>query len=280
MSYLLELTIAEHRLAVEFPSDSLCAWAMRTFSAVPATSYTFASPLDMTISVNMGYGTAQDSRLPQIIFTADRVRYSRSDLLIAASRDYSEAFIEAYDERALEHALILLYNALITQREWGLIVSASSVVEENKAYLFMLSSGLQGQSFSPPPAASALLSDQAAILKISGGQVRAFSSPFRKGICRSPQSIHLTYEVGAYYAQHPSPMIHHAPVSRKEAVQQLHGSLYLKPLEPSDSSITKALCRKAIDKVPFYELYAPSDDLFWREWTEKGRRRTGHLQHG
>jgi hypothetical protein len=280
MSYLLELTIAEHRLAVEFPSDHLCAWAMRTFSAVPATSYTFASPLDMTISVNMGYGTPSDASLPQVIFTADRVRYARSDLLIAASRDYSEATIDAYDEQALEHALILLYNALITRREWGLIVSASSVVEGNKAYLFMLPSGVPGQGFAPPPSASALLSDQAAILRVSDGQVRAFNSPFRKGAHRSPQSIHLTYEVGAYYSQRPSPMIHHAPVGRKEALQQLGNALYLKPLDPGDSSKTVALCRKATDKIPFYELYAPSDDLFWHEWTEGGRRQAGHLQHG
>ncbi|WP_159887046.1 hypothetical protein [Paenibacillus puerhi] len=280
MSYLLELNIAEHRLAVELPSETIYTWALRTFSAVPATSYTFASRLDMIISVNMGYGSPKDSRLPQIRFTADRIRYSQSDLLITASRDCSEAAIEAYDESALEYALILLYNALITQREWGLIVGASTIAEGSKAYLFMLPAGRPEAGFLPPPPKCALLSDEVAILKVSGGEVRAFNSPFRKGTCRQPEDIHLTCEVGAYYSQRPSPLIRHSPVGRTDAVQQLQSCLYLKPLDPSDTTKTIAMCRKAIEKVPFYELYAPTHDLFWQDMVASVDVQAKHLQHG
>ncbi|SDD97378.1 hypothetical protein SAMN02799630_04327 [Paenibacillus sp. UNCCL117] len=279
MSYLLELNIAEHRLAVEFPSDTLCSWAVRTFSAVPATSYTFASPIDMLVSVEMGYGRAWDARLPRIVFTADRVWYSRSDLQLSASRDYAEATIDAYDEAALEHALMVLYNALITQREWGLLVRASSVAEGNKASLFMLPAD-HPDTKRLPQQSGALLADEAAVLKVSGGQVRVFNSPFRQGICRQPQDIHLTYDVGAYYLQRTAPLHHHSPMSRTDAVLQLHSSLLLKPLDPSDTSKTIAMCRKATDKIPFYELYAPTDWLWERDVVGTAGMPSKRLQHG
>lgn len=74
MFHLLELNIAEHRLVMEVPSDTLYTWAARTFCAVPATSYTFASPIDLILSANVG--TVNPSTGGQRKFPALRHSYN------------------------------------------------------------------------------------------------------------------------------------------------------------------------------------------------------------
>lgn len=262
MFHLLELNIAEHRLVMEVPSDTLYTWAARTFCAVPATSYTFASPIDLILSANVGYGQSFDGRPAQISCTAAFIQYWRSDFLIVVSLDYSEATIEAYDLLALNQALLTLYSALITYREWGLLVRATCWIEDGRVLMSADTSSPRPFMTNEKPFAHTLLSDEAALIKVSGDHLRAFNSPFRSGSLRNPLEIHLNGELDECLLNRPTLHSRRIRLSETEAVSRLRHLLAFQALDTHESAKTAAMCRAAVRAVPFYELQAPVPDAF------------------
>lgn len=122
------------------------------------------------------YGQSFDGRPAQISCTAAFIQYWRSDFLIVVSRDYSEATIEAYDLLALNQALLTLYSALITYRDWGLLVRATCWIEDGRVLMSADTSSPRPFMTNEKPFAHTLLSDEAALIKVSGDHLRAFNS--------------------------------------------------------------------------------------------------------
>lgn len=262
MLHLLELNIAEHLIVMEVPSDTLYTWAVRAFCAVPATSYTFASPIDLILSADLGFGQPFNGKQTQISFSSDTIQYLRSDFLIVASRDYSEATIKAHDTCALNQALMTLYSALITYRKWGLTVQASCWIEDGHAFLLAHSSDYRLSKSTDTPYPHTLLSDAAALLKVSDGRVRVFNSPFRCDSFRNPQEMHLSFELRECHLFRPSINQRRIQLNGAESVSRLLPLLAYQAPCPLETAKLVTMCQAAVRSIPCYELLGPDPDSF------------------
>ncbi|OXM85205.1 hypothetical protein CF651_16535 [Paenibacillus rigui] len=253
-------TIGEH--LVEFTSSSDRMLAML---AVHFPCHVPAEPLgkapDLVIHIEAGYGVSFVDDEVTITEEPGRIRFRRADYLLVTDEAYREARIFVFDELALKHALMNLYSAYIVHHGWGLLLHSSCVIADGRAHLFAGPSGAGKSTVAKLSHPRELLSDEAALVKITPGHMTVFNSPFRSELAATGReqsstlaSVHLLYQA------HSNRRI---GLSKSEGLLQLLDKIFYWAHSPEETRKVLHAVHVLAGTVPIYELHFQQNNTFW-----------------
>ncbi|MFC5703474.1 hypothetical protein ACFPVX_19470 [Cohnella faecalis] len=255
--------IAEHRLFIDCSSASLGHYLELAFGPFRERVADYTDAADMNIRIDEGFGVPFSGYEVAVSQSNDGVVFARADYRITADTAYYNVRIEAFDGFSLKHALLQLYSAFITNREWGLLVHSSCVLKGERAYLFAGPSGAGKSTVVRHSYPRPILSDEASIVKIESGRVVAFNSPFRSDIHASSGS-----------EAHPLAgiqFLRQAPRNRRLLMRSSDGLLKLLTTvfhwahSPAENAKALRLCKRMVGLVPVYDFHFVQNESFWEE---------------
>ncbi|KRF35887.1 hypothetical protein [Paenibacillus sp. Soil787] len=259
----LIIQIAEHQLEINVASAFLKDWLVAKFHATEIMDCSQLGSSDLTILIEDGYGTPFESFDVNISTTPELITYLRNDYRIQVFRDFTHAYISAYDDFALNHALLLLYSGFIAHHGWGLMTHSSCIMSEGHAYLFAGQSGAGKSTAALLSSPRMVLSDEAALVKVTDNSVRIYNSPFRSDSFWEREQMNESYELKGYHILRQSQQIKRHPVQKAEAMIFLMNTIFYWAFLPEETAKVVAMCRKLVNNVTFYELYFQKNNLFW-----------------
>jgi hypothetical protein len=217
---------------------------------------------DIQVEVYDFYGKPYDDGPVDIEYNGKEYVYTRADYKLVTTPDYSIAKIYVHDDLALKHALINLYSAWLIHRREGLLIHSSCVVEDNRAWMFAGPSGAGKSTVADLSLPRPILSDEATLLLFEpDGSVTAHDSPFRSEMeeaCELPTSplagIHFLIQ---------SQDVERVGIRKGDALIKLLDKVFYWEHNKLETAKLIALCKKAVESVPAYELYFQKNDTFW-----------------
>ena len=254
--------IAEHRLVLTTGSDFVKTFICDKYGASLIESP--AQPeADLVATINDGYGTPFENYDVSVSKSAESIVYERADYRIEADQGYRFACIDVHDDFALKHAMVNLYSAYITQKEWGLLLHSSCLLEKGRAYLFAGHSGAGKSTVVQLSQPRPILSDEATIIKIEGDDVVIYNSPFRS----DTELPHIpgTYALKAIQILRQSMDIRRHRMGGMEGLQQVFKRVFYWAHDPEETKKVFRMCKALAERVPVYELYFQKNDKFWEE---------------
>jgi len=190
--------------------------------------------------------------------------FDRPDYMLRISADYREADIQFYNYIALRCAMINWYSAIAARLNWGLVVHASCLIQNGEAHLFAGVSGTGKTTVACLSYPRKLLSDEAAIVKLSDdSRVIVYDSPMRSDLF-TPAPL-PSVPLKAIYLLKQSADIRTRRMTRSEAMLALFDKIWYWPHNRADAAKVVRLCKQLAERVPVYELEFQKNDLFWRE---------------
>lgn len=261
----LELTIAEHHIEIDVASDTFKDWLIHKFAAKLVVDYFLLNNVNLSILVIDVFGTPFESYNVEITYNDELITYLRNDYRIQVTRDFSKAFISAYDEFALNHAMMALYSAFIAHHNWGVMTHSSCIVDHDNTHLFAGQSGAGKSTIAMLSEPRMILSDEAALVKVSNERVQVFNSPFRSDSVWEAHQIGYHYDLKGYHLLRQSQQIRREPIHKTEALIYLMNTIFYWAYLPEETAKVVSMCRMLVNAVPFYDLYFQKNDLFWRE---------------
>jgi hypothetical protein len=252
--------IAEHHWCFRTDSAWIREQLHRTFGLARIDASDAASA-DMTVELADGYGTPFAGYEVKTSSSATRISFTRADYRIEAGRELSAARLLVHDGFALKHALMNLYSAFITHREWGLLIHSSCVEEEGRAYLFAGPSGAGKSTAARLSAPRRVLSDEASIVKVSQEGVTVFDSPFRS----DSDALHRpgSYPLAGVHFLKQSREDRIVPVGKLAGVLAAADKIFYWPYDPLETLKVWSLCQRLGRQVPCYDLYFRKSNAFW-----------------
>ncbi|SDC02275.1 hypothetical protein SAMN02799630_02456 [Paenibacillus sp. UNCCL117] len=257
----IEVDIADHHVVFETQSEWIAAYIRDKFAelAVEASG----AEADLYIAVEDGYGEAFVDYDVAAERDGERVIYTRTDYRIELDSSYRTAQVGVYDDFALKHALVNVFSAFLTHREWGLLVHSSCMLQSGRSYLFAGHSGAGKSTVAQLSYPRPILSDEATLLRITEEGVQVYTSPFRSDT-RMPE-LKGPYPLAAVQFLRQSPENRRVPVSKVEGVVGLMNRVFYWAHDPEETRKVLRLCRKLIEHVPAYDLHFQKNDTFWEE---------------
>jgi hypothetical protein len=190
-----------------------------------------------------------------------KIIFRRSDYLIEATPDYKSAKILVHNEMALKHALMNLYSSYIVYHNWGLLIHSSCAVEDGKAHIFAGQSGAGKSTVARLSQPRELLSDEAALIKITSDKIKVFNSPFRSEIITT--GIKEYVPLASIQILHQALQNNRLDLRKADAFVHLLDKIFFWSQDSEDTKKIMSLLKMLVDRVPVYELYFRKDDTFW-----------------
>ncbi|MCA1010073.1 hypothetical protein [Halobacillus halophilus] len=216
--------------------------------------------VDLTLTLKEGYGHPFKDYEVTITSAEDKIIFQRADYLIRVAADYRKAELFYYDGLALKHALMNLYSNFIVHHNWGVLLHSSSVMDGSKAHIFSGQSGAGKSTVAQMSQPRDLLSDEAAIIKITDDEVKVYPSPFWSELCAS----HIgETTLSSIQLLHQSKINHKQPLKKRQALMQLIDKVFYWSYSPAQTTQVMTLLKQVVEQVPINELYFKKDPSFW-----------------
>jgi hypothetical protein len=164
-------------------------------------------------------------------------------------------------DSSVENFLRVLYAYLAIERG-ALLVHASGVVMNDKAYVFFGPSGSGKTTTAKLSADRLILSDDMVFLKKVDGRIRAYGVPFRGDLPETPRNNVSARVAGIFRLRKAD---HHIITAMKplQALAEMVACLPFVMSSPALIQQVLALAHEAIELVPISELYFRPDPGFW-----------------
>lgn len=254
--YEFTVRIGDHYMLVSTESERVKQWFANDYAIEDS-----AAEAHLAVHVEDGYGVAFVDHQYSVRHENQYIIFERKDYRLLLSSDFTAAILAIYDDFTLRHAMMNLYSAFIVHLEWGLLLHASCVIEDDRAWLFSGRSGAGKSTVASLSAPRRLLSDEASIVRVTAGTVDVFDSPFRSETTsehtRQPiplDGIHLLVQ---------SQRIHRQPLKSGDAVARLMDKAFYWSYSTNESRKILRLCARLLQHVPVYELEFQKNNRFW-----------------
>ncbi|WP_159882592.1 hypothetical protein [Paenibacillus puerhi] len=258
---IIEAKIADHHVAFETQSEWIAAYLLDKFAELIAEgSETIA---DLYVAVEEGYGEPFVDYEVEAGTEGEHVVYKRTDYRIEMDRAYGSARVGVYDDFALKHALVNVFSAFLTHREWGLLVHSSCMLQSGRSYLFAGHSGAGKSTVAQLSFPRPILSDEATLIRITDTGVEVYTSPFRSDT-RMPE-LKGPYPLAAIQFLRQSLENQRVPVNKIEGVVGVMNRVFYWAHDPEETKKVLRLCRRLIEHVPAFDLHFQKNDSFWEE---------------
>jgi hypothetical protein len=255
------LKIGDHDVLISSASVGLTGWIKTYFHAFEPGNTSTNKPADLSIHVKAGYGAPFANYHVEITADSNRVFYRRADYLIEVDRTYHAANIAVYDDFALKHALINLFSAFIAHHRWGLLIHASCIADQGKAYLFAGRSGAGKSTVARLSFPKPVLADEAAIVKIDENEIMVYNSPFRSDSA-APYWNHAC-RLSSIQLLIQSADVKTSIVKKSDAMLRILDKVFFWHHDASETAKVLKMCKQLADKVPVYDMYFKKNDTFW-----------------
>lgn len=193
---------------------------------------------------------------------APRFRVERADFRASVDLGQRSAVVTLADtnEYSLDSFLRVLYSLALVDAA-GLIVHAASLVRNGVAWVFCGRSGSGKTTLAGLSPDATLLSDELSIVRVAGGDARAYGTPFWGKFARAgtDQSASLA---GIYF-------LHHGPrhvvqrIGARQALERLLPNVVFFSRDPELGRRVLAVAADLVDAVPCHDLFFRLDSGFW-----------------
>ena len=255
--YKVKLKVSEHFLDVHSKKSKPLEWLGKYYPFLADDSY----DTDISVEVTDGYGIPFINFEVEITKKQNKKIYRRADYLIEIDSEYKNVKLAVHDEFAFKHALMNLYSAYIVDQNWGLMIHSSCVLVDGYAHIFSGYSGAGKSTAAKLSFPRQLLSDEAALVKITPEQITVFDSPFRSelksqgNIKQSPlKSIQLLVQ---------SSSNKRIILKKSEALIDLMDKVFFWTNNSADTIQIMSLMLQLVKNVPVYELHFQKNNSFW-----------------
>jgi hypothetical protein len=259
---LFKVCIADHVIGFSTESEMAAQYIMKHFRPLLLEASDPCTP-DLYVMIEEGYGVPFVDYEVEILSGPETVVYVRKDYRIEADPTYYKALIEVFDEFALKHALLNLYSAFLTSREWGLVIHSSCLVQGGEAYLFAGHSGAGKSTVARLSRPRPILSDEATIIRLDAQGVLVYNSPFRSDT--DMPSLTEPYRLQAVHLLHQASYNKRFPLAKMDAVLKLLQRVFYWAHDPKETKKLMTMCKTLVERVPVYELSFQKNDTFWEE---------------
>jgi len=161
----------------------------------------------------------------------------------------------------LQKFLWCLLTVLIPNYD-GLVLHAASVCDEHSAYLFPAPSGVGKSTLVRNSPDRVVLSDEGSLVRIVGGRLFAYGSPFRSEELRDFRFIRKPVR-GIYFLQQ-APYDRLLQVEKAEALQRFLTEVFLFCSDPGVRRNSFALVERVVRFTPTSILALTNGPGFWR----------------
>lgn len=216
---------------------------------------------DLVIKIKEGYGIPFLNYEVEITKRKDKVFFRRADYLIEVDSEYKFATIAAHNEFALKHALMNLYSSFIVYHNWGLLIHSSCAIDNGKAYIFAGQSGAGKSTAAKLSYPRKLLSDEAALIKVSPEKVTVFNSPFRSEL--EAGNFREQVELASVQILYQALQNNRAKLTKSDALLHLMDKVFFWPHSLDETKTIMSLLTDLVMTVPVYELQFQKNNTFW-----------------
>lgn len=254
----LTLKIGEHFMQVMCASSDVIHMLKKHFQYF---DHSFEYQPDLFILLTDGYGTPFVDYEVHIVEEGHQISFHRADYSIQVDADYKHATVAVHDELALKHALMNLYSSFIVHHNWGLLIHSSCAIEEGRAHIFMGHSGAGKSTAAKLSYPRKLLSDEAAILKITEESVTVFNSPFRSELQSTDHQE--SYPLASIQLLVQSLSNKRLKLKKSEALLQITDKVFFWSYKAEEPAKIFRLLKLVVNEVPVYELHFQKNNTFW-----------------
>jgi hypothetical protein len=216
---------------------------------------------DITIVIKNNYGVPFVNYDVFIELVDSKIFYKRADYLVEVDSSFKHAVISVHNELALKHALMNLFSAFLVHHNWGLLVHSSCAVENGVAHLFAGQSGAGKSTVARLSKPRNLLSDEAAILKISKDSITIFDSPFRSEL--KPLKLQNAYPLKSIQLLNQALQNERISLNKADALIKLIDKIFYWPYCSGETGRIIKLLKLLVKQVPIYELHFQKNNTFW-----------------
>ena len=165
------------------------------------------------------------------------------------------------------NSFIRIVLTLVLLKNQGFLIHASSLIRNNKGYVFPGKSGAGKTTITRLTPDSILLSDELSLIKKVNGKFRAYGTPFWSELSINGENTSISIEDIYFPIQ-----------DKKNYAKSIGFSLALEKLLPNvifylnDKNLEKKLfnlCIEFISKISPYELHFLPESTFWRSIDDK-----------
>ncbi|MGQ4665912.1 hypothetical protein ACUIJN_08695 [Metabacillus halosaccharovorans] len=255
--YNVDFTIGEHCFRTITSSPLFATMINSSFCKVPENR----STPDMIIYVKDDYGVKFTNYEVKTVKEHEYLTFKRSDYLIEIRDKFKFVLINAYDTFSLKHALMNLYSSYIVEKQWGVLIHSSCVIDKEKAHIFSGHSGAGKSTAALLSSPRPLLSDEATIVKIQENDIRIYNSPFRSELgstreetCCSLSSIQILFKDETNKRQQ---------LSKSDALLELMDKIFYWRINSEDTKKVLILIKNLVELIPVYNLHFQKNNTFW-----------------
>jgi hypothetical protein len=216
---------------------------------------------DLVINIEDGYGIPFKDYEVEIVKQSDKLTYRRADYLIDVDSEYQSATISVHNQLALKHALLNLYSSFIVHHHWGLLIHSSCAIEKGKAHIFAGHSGAGKSTAAKLSYPRELLSDEAALVKITPEGITVFNSPFRSEL--EADQFEGNVELASVQILFQAPQNKRIKIRKSDALLHLMDKVFFWPHSQEETRTILKLMTMLVKQVPVYELHFQKNNTFW-----------------
>lgn len=250
--------IGDHLIQINCKSNDLINFFQKNF--LPYTGKAEQKP-NLIINIEDGYGIPFEDYEVEVTKQEDKLFYRRADYLIEVDREFKLATVSVHDALALKHALMNLYSSFIVDRNWGLLIHSSCVIEKGKAHIFAGHSGAGKSTAARLSYPRELLSDEATLVKITPEGIRIYNSPFRSEL--EAQQFEGDVELASVQMLHQALQNKRIKMGKSDALVHLMDKVFFWPHSQEETKEILNLMTMLVKQVPVYELHFQKNNTFW-----------------
>lgn len=250
--------IGDHLIHIIYESKKLNSFFRRNFQINQNNSNQVP---DLVITIKEGYGIPFHDYDVKITNHHNYTLFQRADYLINVDLKYKTATISIHNELALKHALMNLYSSFIVYHNWGLLIHSSCAIENGRAHIFAGQSGAGKSTAAKLSYPRYLLSDEAALVKITPEMVTVFNSPFRSEL--ETDNLGEQVDLASVQVLYQALQNDRAKLSKSDALIQLMDKVFFWPSSQEETKTIMRLLTILVKSVPVYELHFKKNNTFW-----------------
>jgi hypothetical protein len=216
---------------------------------------------DITVGIKDNYGIPFVNYDVSIKSVDRKISYKRADYLIEVDHGFKNAVISVHNGLALKHALMNLFSAFLVHHNWGLLMHSSCAVEHGAAHLFAGHSGAGKSTIARLSNPRNLLSDEAAILKITKDGIMVYDSPFRSEL--KPLHLQNAFLLKSIQLLNQALQNKRTILNKADSLIQLIDKVFYWPYCSEETTRIIKLLKLLVKQVPIYELHFQKNNTFW-----------------
>jgi hypothetical protein len=154
-----------------------------------------------------------------------------------------------------------LYSSFIVYHNWGLLIHSSCAIDNGKAHIFAGQSGAGKSTAAKLSYPRKLLSDEAALIKITPEKVTVFNSPFRSEL--EAGNFKEQVELASVQILYQALQNNRAKLTKSDALLHLMDKVFFWPHSLDETKTIMRLLTDLVKIVPGYELQFQKNNTFW-----------------